>query len=89
MHAEEIRQDYDAALGKLAAILCLEFEEVRNFVGDVSDGVWGAGRLKELFKGSDVHEQLDSIVKISETYQSLFGVRTVQGASCLASCSGR
>lgn len=81
MHVEEIKQNYDAALGKLAETLSLEFGEVHNFVGDVSDGAWGARRLKELFKGPEVHEQLDSIVRISEEYQSLLGARTVQGAA--------
>ena len=78
---DDIKQNYDAALERLAVTLSLEFGEVHNFVGDVSDGAWGARRLKELFKGPDVHEQLDSIVKISEEYRVLVSGGPVQGAA--------
>jgi hypothetical protein len=82
MHEDNLRKSYGAALEKLALTLTLEYGEVLNFVGDVQDGAWGARRLKELFKGADVAEQLDSIVKIADEYRAISNAQVSENAAC-------
>ena len=82
MYQETLRKNYGDALKKLAEMLSLQYEEVLNFCGQVQDGAYGARRLKEFFRGPDVVEQLDSIVRISEEYQGLSGLQTAEHAAC-------
>lgn len=73
MCRDNLKKDYEDALGKLADMLSLDYGEIHNFCGDVEDAAFGARRLKEFFKGPDVVQALDSIVRISDEYRYLQG----------------
>lgn len=82
MHQETLKKNYDDALERLAEMLSLQYGEVLNFCGQVQDGAYGARRLKEFFRGPDVVEQLDSIVRISDEYRGLSDSQIAENAAC-------
>lgn len=68
-----LQREYQDALEKLAGMLNLRYSEVANFFGGIEDGAFGARRLKEFFKGSQISDILDLIVRISEEYRGRGG----------------
>ncbi len=82
MCQDMLKKSYDVALEKLAEMLNLQYQEIANFCGEIQDGAFSARRLKEFFKGPEVAEQLDYIVKISEEYRYRSSGQPVENATC-------
>jgi hypothetical protein len=67
---ESLRRDYEAVMNQLASALGLEYKELAGFLGGIENGSFGARRLKEFFRSTEIVRLLDRLAEISDQYRN-------------------